>query len=241
MKKKSLECRDPIPKAIKMLVWNKYIGEEYGKGKCFCCNVTEIRQMSFHCGHILSVADGGGTTIDNLRPICQSCNSSMGTTNMIEFMKKHGLNVDNSQLENINKMDEMKTMYENRIKELEEKNMEVNSQYKKFLEKCGIKTVKEEDLLSLVNRALQFEYELIDQFIEDNYVLNTKAKKYKKVTIDEFRSAYGRYVLFMYEDDMKWNLEEGSLDRILFDNIVIEHKKIKITKNGILKGVKSKI
>jgi hypothetical protein len=26
-----------------------------------------------------------------------------------------------------------------------------------------------------------------------------------------------------------------------FDNIVIEHKKIKITKNGILKGVKSKI
>jgi hypothetical protein len=74
-------------------------------------------------------------------------------------------------------MDEMKTMYENRIKELEEKNMEVNSQYKNFLEKCGIKTVKEEDLLSLVNRALQFEYELIDQFIEDNYVLNTKAKK----------------------------------------------------------------
>lgn len=80
-----------IPKAIKQLVWNFYIGEEIGKTECFCCGVTKITQLSFVCGHVEAEANGGQITIDNLRPVCAMCNSSMGTKNMIDFMKTHGL------------------------------------------------------------------------------------------------------------------------------------------------------
>ena len=34
-----------IPKALKISVWNKYIGEEIGKAKCLCCNITDITQQ----------------------------------------------------------------------------------------------------------------------------------------------------------------------------------------------------
>jgi hypothetical protein len=77
-----------IPKALKRSVWDKHIGEEIGKAKCLCCNLTEITQMSFHCGHIVAEVNGGETNIDNLLPVCELCNKSMGTTNLIEFRKK---------------------------------------------------------------------------------------------------------------------------------------------------------
>jgi 5-methylcytosine-specific restriction endonuclease McrA len=76
-----------ITSTTKRLVWNKWIGEEIGKSKCLCCKVTYITQMSFNCGHIIAEVNGGETNVSNLRPICQNCNSSMGITNMDDFMK----------------------------------------------------------------------------------------------------------------------------------------------------------
>lgn len=84
--------KTPIPKKIKQLVWNKYIGEEHGTALCKCCEVTVISQMDFVCGHIISEYNGGTVTIDNLKPICSLCNSSMGTKNIDEFITMHGLN-----------------------------------------------------------------------------------------------------------------------------------------------------
>ena len=76
-----------ISAAVKRLVWNTNIGEDIGKSKCMCCESTDITQLSFNCGHIIAEAKGGDTIVSNLRPICQNCNSSMGTINMNEFMK----------------------------------------------------------------------------------------------------------------------------------------------------------
>ena len=84
--KKKKAC---IPLAVKRVVWNTYIGEEVGKTKCLCCNVTDITQMTFHCGHVVSENKGGPTTVDNLRPICSTCNLSMGTENMQDFIRKY--------------------------------------------------------------------------------------------------------------------------------------------------------
>ena len=75
-----------IPSTVKRLVWNKNIGEEIGKSKCYCCKTTYITQSSFHCGHVISEAKGGETIVNNLKPICQNCNSSMGSKDMNEFM-----------------------------------------------------------------------------------------------------------------------------------------------------------
>ena len=71
---------------MKRLVWNINIGEEIGKEKCVCCKSTDITQISFHCGHIISEKNGGETIVSNLKPICQNCNSSMATKNMNDFM-----------------------------------------------------------------------------------------------------------------------------------------------------------
>ena len=75
-----------ISATIKKLVWNTNIGEDIGKSKCVCCKSTDITQMSFNCGHVIAEANGGETIVSNLKPICQNCNSSMGTRNMNEFM-----------------------------------------------------------------------------------------------------------------------------------------------------------
>ncbi len=79
-----------IPKKVKTDVWNKYIGSEIPKHKCLCCKMVTISNTDFDCGHVESEANGGGDTICNLRPICSSCNNSMKTMNMVEYVKKHG-------------------------------------------------------------------------------------------------------------------------------------------------------
>ncbi len=84
--KGSTKRKKSIPSTVKKLVWNKHIGETIGKSKCLCCQSTDITQMSFHCGHIVAESNGGQTIVSNLKPICQNCNSSMGTKNMKDFM-----------------------------------------------------------------------------------------------------------------------------------------------------------
>jgi 5-methylcytosine-specific restriction endonuclease McrA len=81
-----VEKKKSIPAAIKKLVWNKNIGEDVGKSKCYCCKSTDITQTSFHCGHVIAESKGGKTIVSNLKPICQNCNSSMGTKDMNDFM-----------------------------------------------------------------------------------------------------------------------------------------------------------
>jgi hypothetical protein len=89
-KKKEPRKKEVIPMNIRRAVWSQHIGLERGSARCYCCNITEIYQMTFHCGHVVSEVQGGKVTIDNLRPICQTCNSSMGTKNMHEYMIEYG-------------------------------------------------------------------------------------------------------------------------------------------------------
>jgi hypothetical protein len=90
-KPKKSKKKEPIPAAIKTLVWNKWVGEKVAETKCICCRVSSISMRHFVAGHIVSEKHGGKCTIDNLRPICQPCNLSMGTSNMNEFIEKFGL------------------------------------------------------------------------------------------------------------------------------------------------------
>lgn len=84
--KSTIKPKKKISATLKRLVWNTNIGEEIGKTKCLCCKSTDITQMSFHCGHVVAEANGGELIVSNLKPICQNCNSSMGTKNMNDFM-----------------------------------------------------------------------------------------------------------------------------------------------------------
>jgi hypothetical protein len=75
-----------IPLSLKKAVWDHWMGMGEGEAKCPVCKVTMIYQISFHCGHIVAKSRGGLNTVDNLKPICQSCNSSMGNQNMDDFI-----------------------------------------------------------------------------------------------------------------------------------------------------------
>jgi len=79
-----------IPKKVKTDVWNTYISPHINSHLCLCCKKTIIQITDFQVGHVQSEKDGGTTEIGNLRPICSACNFSMGTTNMIDFVKKYG-------------------------------------------------------------------------------------------------------------------------------------------------------
>ena len=87
-KKYEKKSRKTIPKAVKDKVWDICIGKEKGVSKCYCCS-SDIDSKKFDCGHIISVANGGSDTIDNLKPICDTCNKSMGTENLEVFKKKY--------------------------------------------------------------------------------------------------------------------------------------------------------
>ena len=81
--------KQSIPKKVKDDVWNTYIGEGIAKHKCLCCKMTIIDKAKFDCGHVISEKNGGTLSIRNLRPVCNGCNLSMSSENMIDYVKKH--------------------------------------------------------------------------------------------------------------------------------------------------------
>lgn len=74
-------------------VLRKAVFEKYQKDhlvKCVHCK-KDLGFPDFECGHIISVAKGGTTTLQNLVPVCGFCNRSVGDQNVNEFNLKHGL------------------------------------------------------------------------------------------------------------------------------------------------------
>ena len=54
-----------------------------------CCEKEPIKMFNFECGHVIAKANGGQMDIENLRPICGTCNKSMKTEHMSIFKKKN--------------------------------------------------------------------------------------------------------------------------------------------------------
>ena len=64
----------------------KAIVRHYG-GKCLCCGRTGVKLTA---DHVVPVSKGGTSYIDNIQPLCQSCNSSKGTQT-IDYRPDTGL------------------------------------------------------------------------------------------------------------------------------------------------------
>jgi hypothetical protein len=95
--KKEKKTKEKIPASVKNTLWSKHFDNSI-QGNCQCCKTEVISKNNFDCGHIISEKNGGSVHLDNLKPICRSCNSSMGTTNMNDFMTKYGF--DKIQVKN---------------------------------------------------------------------------------------------------------------------------------------------
>lgn len=73
-----------IPITVREQVWKKCNTNTSDLGLCYtCCNDLYFRDME--CGHIKAHALGGNTTLENLMPVCKSCNKDMGVMNLFEY------------------------------------------------------------------------------------------------------------------------------------------------------------
>ena len=66
-----------IPAALRQQVWLVYVGKRF-ENKCtvkWCTNL--VNPFTFEVGHNVPESKGGTLDINNLRPLCSSCNRSM--------------------------------------------------------------------------------------------------------------------------------------------------------------------
>lgn len=79
-----LIMRKKLPKGVKEQVWLKTFGKKF-ESKCYirwCKNIINV--YDFHVGHNVPKSKGGNDHIDNLKPICSRCNTSMGSNFTID-------------------------------------------------------------------------------------------------------------------------------------------------------------
>ena len=76
--------RSNIAQPVREQVWREQFKDKID-GECWCCN-KPISFTSFYAGHIVSDNKGGLSIASNLLPVCRSCNLSMGTANLYDFV-----------------------------------------------------------------------------------------------------------------------------------------------------------
>ncbi len=86
IKKETPFKKQKISNIFKRQCWNHWVGEHVGKIICPCCKLTEISQLNFSCGHIISESKGGKLIVENVRPICSNCNSSVYIDNLTDYI-----------------------------------------------------------------------------------------------------------------------------------------------------------
>ena len=83
--------------ALRNAVWQTYVGP-LAQIHCPICRLNVISATQFDASHVVAEAKGGPTTLENLRPLCGTCNKSMGTTDMRAFISFWGFRPDNQVL-----------------------------------------------------------------------------------------------------------------------------------------------
>jgi hypothetical protein len=70
--------RKSINKSLKNNVWIQYCGKKFDSSCYVTWCKTRITPFTFEVGHDVPHSKNGTIELDNLRPICATCNKSMG-------------------------------------------------------------------------------------------------------------------------------------------------------------------
>jgi 5-methylcytosine-specific restriction endonuclease McrA len=82
--------RRPISKAFRAKIWFSY-NFGFKDGRCYTCGRKQHLYDPWEVSHVVSHADGGEETLENLRPCCKDCNMKMGEQNLYEFIVQNNL------------------------------------------------------------------------------------------------------------------------------------------------------
>lgn len=80
------KVKPKIPIALRTQVWKKHTCNIVDEGHCYVCD-KRLYFSDMECGHIIAHALGGDTSLENLMPVCKSCNLDMGIMNLEEYKK----------------------------------------------------------------------------------------------------------------------------------------------------------
>jgi hypothetical protein len=78
--------REAIVRVVRQTVWNAHFGVKAEHGSCFVCH-SRIRQDDFAIGHYEDGVTGGKAQVNNMRPICQSCDRVLGKTSIVDYLR----------------------------------------------------------------------------------------------------------------------------------------------------------
>jgi 5-methylcytosine-specific restriction endonuclease McrA len=74
--------RAAIPAPVRRRVWAKHNTQD--PGTCYVCDAP-LEFANMECGHDIPHCLGGPTTLENLWPICRSCNRDMGVMRLSDY------------------------------------------------------------------------------------------------------------------------------------------------------------
>ena len=77
--------RKELPTQIQRRVWNTHVGINVAVDRCRCCEEGEINNIKFAVGFLQDAHEGGTLKVDNLRPICEACDESIGSMSINEY------------------------------------------------------------------------------------------------------------------------------------------------------------
>jgi len=76
--------RKRVPAIVRLEVWKKLNNNICDIGQCFVCE-HDLLFQDMECGHIHAHALGGSDSVDNMMPVCKTCNRDMGIMHMLEY------------------------------------------------------------------------------------------------------------------------------------------------------------
>ena len=87
VRKFSKYVRTALPKAVREQLWLRDVGKKFETDCSVKWCKNKINVFDFTVGHNYPVSKGGTNDLDNLKPICSRCNSSMGNRYTIDDWK----------------------------------------------------------------------------------------------------------------------------------------------------------
>lgn len=78
--------RERIPASVRKRVWANANDEKSLLGKCFTCE-RSLEFTDMECGHVVPLALGGPTTVENMMPVCRTCNRDMGIMHLEAYKR----------------------------------------------------------------------------------------------------------------------------------------------------------